>query len=218
MKEFKIGREGSNDFIIENDSVSSHHAIVQISGDFKTFVLKDNDSTNGSFVDGQEIISKTITKKSEINIGEYHLNNLYFFEKLEAFIHENRKDFSIEFEVLMEVEEKYKHKKENLKKNYQIKTLGLRLVITIVLLGALSTVLEPGQMIGATIILGGIASAVTIYSPAHKKIEQLSDELFVEYVHEFVCPKCKMELVSKSWNYWRSKKNCPKCKCTWVNK
>ena len=221
MEAFRIGRDSSNDFIIENDSVSGNHAYVEISEDLKTFVLKDDDSTNGTFVDNQEIISKTITKSSEVNIGEYHLNNLYFFEKLEAYIHENREDFSVEFAKLKTIEKQYKNKIRNIKRDYQLRSIGLRIGITgliVLILFLLKIDFIDEYLPRIALSLFSLAGVLTFIIPIDKKIEELKDELYVKHAHEFVCPKCEAELVQRSFNYWTSKKKCPKCKCTWTHK
>lgn len=218
MKEFTIGRNEECDFVIHNKSVSGKHAYIKVSEDYKRTFLKDLDSTNGSFVDNNQIVNKEITKKSNIKLGDYELNVLYLFKKLEEYIHENKIDFSKEFNKLKEVESQYKKKKGNLKKNYQLKSIGIRLGGTLLILIVLyfSKIVEVEMLSRIGFILFSLVGLLSFFVPIDKKIDTLNDELFVKYSQEFVCPKCYRELIGKSFNYWKAKKKCPRCKCDWV--
>ncbi len=49
----RVGRDPENDFTIEHPTVSTHHCEFILSND--GVVLNDLDSTNGSFVNGQQV-------------------------------------------------------------------------------------------------------------------------------------------------------------------
>jgi RsiW-degrading membrane proteinase PrsW (M82 family) len=53
-----IGRSHDNTVVIDNPRVSSHHAVIEQSG--AECVLRDLDSTNGTYVNGQKIAAPTI--------------------------------------------------------------------------------------------------------------------------------------------------------------
>lgn len=218
MKAFKLGRDHNNDFVIENSSVSANHALISISKDFKSFVLKDNNSTNGTFVNNNEIVSKNIAKDSAIVLGTYHINTSVLFKKLAHFIHENRTDFSQEFAQLKALETQYKKKKNNLKRDYQLKSILLRFAITASVLAGLyfTNLVDLDLLSKIGFILFGVVGAFTFFTPINKKVDHLNDELFVKYVQDFVCPKCRKELAQRSFNYWKAKGNCPSCKCNWT--
>lgn len=62
MIKLSIGRERNNKIIINHDKVSGHHAILTIKDD-GTITILDDDSTNGTKINGKEI-----PKKVEVNI------------------------------------------------------------------------------------------------------------------------------------------------------
>lgn len=66
-----IGREKNNKLIIENSGVSSHHAMIEVKDG--TFVLSDNNSTNGVFVNGKKISQHVLKYWDEIQIYNYVL-------------------------------------------------------------------------------------------------------------------------------------------------
>lgn len=66
-----IGRKENNDISIENLAVSGHHAKIDSVGD--GFVLSDLQSTNGSFVNNQQVSTQRLRHGDSITIGKHHL-------------------------------------------------------------------------------------------------------------------------------------------------
>ena len=66
-----IGRRDTNDVVIEDSSVSGHHAKIDSMGD--RFVLIDLQSKNGSFVNEQLINSHWLQDEDVISIGRHTL-------------------------------------------------------------------------------------------------------------------------------------------------
>ena len=63
MKQLKIGRNQDNDIVIDDTSVSRHHAtIIQTNN---SFIVCDNSSSNGTFVNGQRIEDDTVLKQND---------------------------------------------------------------------------------------------------------------------------------------------------------
>lgn len=60
-----IGRESDNDIVIDNKLTSRHHAIIQKIKD--TYFLKDENSTNGTYVNSIKIPKD---KYFRLNIGD----------------------------------------------------------------------------------------------------------------------------------------------------
>lgn len=58
MKTIKIGRGNVNDIAINDATVSSSHAIIEVQDDRSVFI-KDLNSTNGTFVNGRKITERT---------------------------------------------------------------------------------------------------------------------------------------------------------------
>ncbi len=61
-----IGR-AETDFVINDQDVSRQHALVEIRGN--KYVIKDLDSTNGTYVDDKEIKEEEISNQTEIRVG-----------------------------------------------------------------------------------------------------------------------------------------------------
>ena len=62
----KIGRSKSNDCVFENPSVSSNHAVMTISEDGQSAVLRDLASTNGTFVNNKRVQQEVTVSKTDI--------------------------------------------------------------------------------------------------------------------------------------------------------
>lgn len=70
-KTLKIGRSDQNDIIIDETDVSNVHAEVEF--DHDGFYLTDIQSKNGTFIDGELIISRKLKNGNVITIGSYSL-------------------------------------------------------------------------------------------------------------------------------------------------
>lgn len=66
-----IGRLPDNTVVIDNPSVSSHHACVFRDGD--RFVLEDFQSTNGTFVNGKRVTRHTLQNGDVVIVGKHKL-------------------------------------------------------------------------------------------------------------------------------------------------
>lgn len=74
MKTLKIGRGSSNDVILDDMTVSSAHAIIEIQEDGQVFI-KDLNSKNGTFVNNKLITSRvSIFANDSIRVGNSELN------------------------------------------------------------------------------------------------------------------------------------------------
>lgn len=214
-----IGRNKGNNFVVENDSASGNHAEIQISDDFKTFTLVDLNSTNGTLVNGIEIVSKKITRKDVLQFGNHQISEKKLFNTLFEYIKSQRIDFSVEFGEILKMEETYKTRKRNLNKNYRLRAMLPRLIITVVvvlviyLFPNINSELRYPLMIGATFI----GSTISTLGISDRKKEELLDQLKTEFQLNFLCPKCGSEFYGKEGIFWKEKKKCRKSECnaTW---
>ena len=62
----------------------------------------------------------------------------------------------------------------------------------------------------------GKETVLATLSASEKKQNERLEELQDNFYLSFLCPKCKMDLSKRSWNYWKNQEKCPKCKCDWV--
>ncbi len=71
MDRLTIGRAVDNDIVLLNTSVSKYHVVIEKEG--SSFVLIDNQSSNGVFINGQRIERQTLSFWDEIQIHPYKL-------------------------------------------------------------------------------------------------------------------------------------------------
>lgn len=71
-KHIRIGRNSDNDIIINYPYISSHHAEIIISD--KKLILRDLNSSNGTYVNKQKITQAQITPDDQIHFGTYKFN------------------------------------------------------------------------------------------------------------------------------------------------
>lgn len=71
-KEFTIGRSTENELSLKDEALSSKHALIIKTKD--GFLIKDLNSTNGTFVNGQKISAPfTLKSGDEIRLGRCQL-------------------------------------------------------------------------------------------------------------------------------------------------
>ncbi len=68
---FKLGRAVDNDFVVRDARVSRYHAVIEPSAD--GWVVRDLESTNGTFVGGRRVEAMAIDAPAEISLGGYRL-------------------------------------------------------------------------------------------------------------------------------------------------
>ena len=76
-----VGRSSQNHIVINNPNVSSSHARFIIKANIVT--LEDTNSTNGTFVNGERITSRNVTKDDKITFSR---NYVFNWNQLEPFI------------------------------------------------------------------------------------------------------------------------------------
>jgi len=66
-----IGRSDDSDIVLDNAGVSSHHALIK--KEMGGYVIADNDSSNGVFVNGDKVDQHRLEYRDEIQIYNYVL-------------------------------------------------------------------------------------------------------------------------------------------------
>jgi hypothetical protein len=67
----RLGRISKNDFQIEHNTVSAVHCEIDVVSD--ALIVRDCGSTNGTFVDGEPIVSSALTAGRSLRLGEVEL-------------------------------------------------------------------------------------------------------------------------------------------------
>lgn len=65
----RIGRDRANEVCIDNIGVSRLHCTIKLEG--ATFIAYDEDSSNGLFVNGQEVLARELRDGDVIQLGKY---------------------------------------------------------------------------------------------------------------------------------------------------
>jgi pSer/pThr/pTyr-binding forkhead associated (FHA) protein len=68
----RIGRQRDNDLVLEDPSVSRHHAEIHRGGD-GSLTLVDLDSLNGVFVNERQIKSAALSDGDSVEVGDVRL-------------------------------------------------------------------------------------------------------------------------------------------------
>lgn len=66
-----IGRSPSTSIFLDDVTVSRSHATIEKAG--KAFLVKDNGSLNGTYLNNVTVTEATLTSGDEIQIGRFHL-------------------------------------------------------------------------------------------------------------------------------------------------
>lgn len=74
-----VGRAETNQLVLEDQFASRHHARIEYKKDKKFFVLKDMNSRNGLFLNGNRVYQAVLSDKDIIKVGETSF--LFSFER-----------------------------------------------------------------------------------------------------------------------------------------
>lgn len=74
--EIAIGRDRGNDLCIDNLAASSRHARVFKGPDDK-YAIEDLNSTNGTFVNGKEVLIQALSNNDQVTIGKHTIHVTY---------------------------------------------------------------------------------------------------------------------------------------------
>lgn len=213
----KIGKASDNDFVVEDPHVSRYHACLTRQED-GTWLLEDVGSTNGTFVNEQQIVKKHILPTDQVRFGD----TCVF--RLADLLHQNN-DYSEDFAALKDVYDNYVEAKVRIQSSNQFKVRLFQSLpfalpgvigVTIGFLGKGSTLLLVGSLF---IVI--CAPVVGIYLGAKQsaKIPQQLQDIANQFKIDYVCPKCGNFLGEIPWESLKNRKYCPvaSCKAKWSN-
>lgn len=202
MIEIKIGREelGPNDIKVPDNfrKVSRHHGKLEYDNGVLTYI--DNDSSNGSFVNGEQVASTRIKKGDDVRLGGLSYGDCYVldvndvFEKIKEIENANRTDFSVEFANMKKAYIAYQDEVVKLRQEINKKTQLPRLIATLVP-AAVGLILMPfvgGEARIVVISIGSVVSALMGIFTLGKNndiTEELTD-IQLKYQPRYKCPKC----------------------------
>lgn len=213
----KIGKAADNDYIADDAYVSRHHARLTKDKEGYLF-LEDLGSTNGTYVNGCQVLKKRVVPTDEIRLGNHYVLSLPEVLK-------SNNDYSEEFARLEQVYDRYIQAKVKIQSSNQFKArLFQSLPFVAVGLLGLGVGLWGSYGITTKLVSFAVAAAASvagIYIAAKQtaKTPQQLQELANQFKIDYVCPKCGTFLGEIPWESLRNRKQCfnPSCKAKWVN-
>ena len=211
----KIGKAPDNKLIINDPHVSRYHALFTKDDNGELF-LEDLGSTNGTFVNGNQIIKKKVLADDKVTFGTNYTLTISDILKYDN-------DYSEEFAHLNDVYELYIKEKIRIQSSSQFKT-RLFQSMPFAFIGVLGIVLgfrnaEKGLFI-FSFILAVLAPTIGIYFGARQaaKIPAQLQNLANKFKIDYVCPKCGTFLGEVPWESLQNKKQCPisSCRAKWI--
>jgi len=214
--EIKIGKANDNTLIIDRPEVSRHHAVLT-EDETGALLLRDLGSTNGTFVNNDQILNKIVEAEDMISFGSD-----YAISILDILKSDN--DYSIQFGRLKEVYDTYVNEKIHIQSSNQFKT-RLFQSLPFAVIGVVGIVLgftghtNRGLFI-FSFVLAVLAPTIGIYFGARQaaKIPALIQDLTNQFKIDYVCPKCGTFLGEIPYESLSNKKVCPvsTCKAKWI--
>lgn len=217
-----IGNGDNNcEIKVKDPMISYAHAKV-IGVLNKRILIKDLNSRNGTLVNGRFIKTKLIEATDIIKMGQNSFLGKELIDQTMTILNKSRVQFFKEFEELNVLFDEYEQQQKKLSASYKFKVsmvrFGMPAVFLIVFIVFGEQLGIPSNLrIMVSVLGGGIASlfADKIFSQEDFKTKMQQHR--EHYQERLLCPKCKMELISKSFNYWKRKRKCPKCKANWID-
>ena len=211
-----VGKAEDNSFVIKDPEVSRYHAMLtqEENGDL---LLKDLDSTNGTFVNDSQIIKKKVFADDKITLGTSY--TLYVSDLLKS-----DNDYSDDFAKLKDVYENYIKEKVNVQSKNQFKTRIFQ-SLPFAMIGIFGVSMgfrgkTGNSLLIISFIVAVCAPVLGIYFGARQaaKIPKLLQNLANQFKIDYVCPKCGAFLGEIPWESLQNKKTCPvsSCKAKWT--
>ncbi|MDR1880842.1 MAG: FHA domain-containing protein [Tannerellaceae bacterium] len=210
----RIGKAKDNDFIVGDPHVSRHHARLIREQD-GALTLEDLGSTNGTYVNGAQIVKKRITFADKVVLG-----NSYPLDIGQA-LHAGN-DYSDQFLLLKEVYARYIEQKVKIQSSNQFKT-RLFQTLPFAIPGVIGLYIGIAGK-GSPVLLG-VSLLITICIPVtgiflaarqSSKIPQQLQDISNQFKIDYVCPKCGTFLGEIPWESLAKRHQCPSCKAGWV--
>jgi DNA-directed RNA polymerase subunit RPC12/RpoP len=207
--EWVLGRAG--DIKIGHDSVSSRHAKLTRDGD--SMILEDLGSTNGTYVNGAQVVRVVVKPSDTIVLGAYTVD---LRQLLAGAMTED--DYAAAFARLRDVYETHSRAKIAMQSTGAGRTTLVRAVPAALgmLLGALvgrafggSYVPLIGGAVGSAI--GGLVGAFLASDASKKQVVEMA-ELTRKFQTYYVCPKCKRFFGDVPFEALQNQGACPSCK------
>jgi pSer/pThr/pTyr-binding forkhead associated (FHA) protein/rubredoxin len=208
----RIGKAEDNDYVVNDPHVSRYHA--QLTKYEEGLVIEDLASTNGTFVNGAQILKKRIAMSDRIVLGKDFVLDVNQVLK-------SNNDYSREFASLKEVYETYISSKVKIQSANTFRTRlfqALPFALPGIIGGIISIAGGSSVFLGVSLFVAVCAPTIGIYMGAKQaaKAPQMLQNLANQFKIDYVCPKCGVFLGEIPWESLENKKRCPACKAKWA--
>jgi len=219
-KVIKVGHPDNpaNHWRINDKSVSRNHLEVRKIDD-DTFHIKDLDSINGTYINEIPIVESTLKRDQNISLGYQKFTGDEFFDRVGRFFLDRRTLWVDEFHALEKEFKKYEKAKSKINQAFQTKMNLLRGAIVLVIVGLFLVYggnlgIPPEFRIltsfGAGILAGLIVPKLISAENNNDKLMELRKV----YSKVLVCPRCRRDLSSSSYKFWKDQRRCI-CDAIW---
>lgn len=213
--QFTLGRDKENNIVIDQNSVSKHHASINIEY-YDDIEIEDLSSTNGTYINDRKIKKAKLHTGDQLRVGDYNLDMSVFLKNLFDLYKNKKTDFCKEYGEMLEIFKTYQQKKDKII-NQPKGPLIIRVALTIFIIGILVLYPEmvPNDNIRFLLMgsIGLISVIMSLFGPSQSAKNQMLDKLRMEYEDRLVCPKCKVKLIQNNYSYYEGRKRCINEKC-----
>ena len=220
--EIKIGREVEGKGVVlvpsKYHKVGRQHATLLWKDG--VVLLKDNESKNGTFVNGWRVAQTKVKEDDTVCLGGDGGEDCYQVDmkKLFAFFRETEKkartDFSEEFDQLKLAYSEYKAEETKIKSGENIKQRILSYIPMAIgaIFAALPTDLGYMRLVGFG--LGVVVTLLLLSKSSKRDINEEITKLQIKYQPRYCCPKCGMKYpFTTHWRKLEADGKCPNPKC-----
>lgn len=233
--QIKIGREesGANTITVPGicKKAGRHHARLLWKDGVMS--IEDNESTNGTFVNGKRIAKTKVMENDTVWLGGvggaecYQVDMKKVFASCREAEGKLRTDYSKEFESIKQAYIEYKREESELKKKATTESQLPRLLASLIpaLIGLIvffAFMKDPemlnlrlGIMLSGTVI-SGVVSVLTLgkTTQTNEKMAEEITELQIKFQPRYSCPKCGMKYpFTTHWKKLQADGKCPNPKC-----
>ncbi|MDR1980311.1 MAG: FHA domain-containing protein [Tannerellaceae bacterium] len=210
----RIGKAEDNDYVANDLHVSRYHARLSREKD-GSLMLEDLGSTNGTYVNGAQIVKKRISPADTIILG-----NGYALD-IRHVLHSDN-DYSDQFLLLKEIYARYIEQKVKIQSSNQFKT-RLFQTLPFVIPGIIGLFIgmtnkDNPALFGVSLLITICIPTIGIYLAARQssKIPQQLQDISNQFKIDYVCPKCGTFLGEIPWESLAKRKQCHACKAKWI--
>lgn len=218
--EIKIGREesGANAIIVPGTckKASRHHAkLLWKDG---TMTIEDNESANGTFVNGRRIAKTKVGENDVVWLGGivgaecYQVDMKKVFASCREAEKKAKTDYSKEFEDVKQAYIEYKAAEAKLRNGENVKMRAVNFIPMIA--GGVFALIPLGYMRIIGLGVGVIITLVLLSRNSKHDINEEITELQIKYQPRYCCPKCGMKYqFTTHWKKLEAEGKCPNPKC-----